>query len=332
MMRRVLATAVCGLGLGLTMPVAAQGDGNPVGPLVGGGGATAPGSAYDYVTVSAGRNTVVEEIQRAGAWVGLTGFVRGSYGVPGVGYGGTGTGLSADRRTLVVERLASASQPKRTTLAVLNARTLRVRTHITLPGYFTVDAVSPKGRWLYLTHYRSFSNIYRYEVLAYDLATRKLLSTPIVDPREPDEKMQGVPLTRTVSPDGRWAYTLYDRGTGSPFIHALDTTGRRAFCIDLPRRLIRQIGAARLALTAGRLRVLGERGRTLAMVDTKTLAAARPPGTAQPAQSQNRASAIGHGGSFPWLAGACAALALVALAGLARRRQRPPSARGKTGD
>jgi hypothetical protein len=304
------------------MPMAARGDGNPVGPLLGGGGATAPGSAYDYVTVSAGGNTVVEEIQRAGAWVGLTGFVRGSYGIPGVGYGGTGTGLSADRRTLVLERLASASQPKRTTLAVLNARTLRVRTHITLPGYFTVDAVSPEGRWLYLTHYRSFSNIYRYEVLAYDLAARRLLTTPIVDPREPDEKMQGVPLTRAVSPDGRWAYTLYERGTAAPFIHALDTVGRRAFCIDLPKRLTKLIGLARLAFAAGELRVLGRADRTLATVDMKTLAATRPHETAP---EQHRASAIGHGASFPWLAGGGAVLALLALGGVARRRQRGSS-------
>jgi hypothetical protein len=248
--------------------------------------------------------------------------------VPGVGFSGSGTGLSADRRTLVLEQFSYTSHPRRTTLAVLNARTLRLRTRISLPGYFTVDAVSPQGRWLYLTHYRSRTNITRYEVLAYDLAFRRLLTTPIVDPREPDEKMQGVPLTRAVSHDGRWAYTLYDRGTAAPFIHALDTVGRRAFCIDLPKRLTRQIGLARLALAAGELRVLGRADRTLATVDIKTVTATRP----QDAAPRHRASDIGHGGSFGWLPGLGAVLALLALAGVARRRHRLPSAPGERGD
>ena len=47
--------------------------------------------------------------------------------------------------------------------------------------------------------------------------------------------MAGYPMTREVSADGRWHYTLYNGTEGHPFIHALDTTGPRAKCIDLPR-------------------------------------------------------------------------------------------------
>jgi hypothetical protein len=54
-----------------------------------------------------------------------------------------------------------------------------------------------------------------------------------VDPREPDEDMRGYPITRASSPDGRWAYTLYDGAGKHPFVHALDTQGRTAACIDL---------------------------------------------------------------------------------------------------
>ena len=46
--------------------------------------------------------------------------------------------------------------------------------------------------------------------------------------------MRGSPLTRATSPDGRWAYTLYDGAGGTPFVHALDTSTRTARCIDLP--------------------------------------------------------------------------------------------------
>ena len=75
----------------------------------------------------------------------------------------------------------------------------------------------------------------RYAVRAYDVGAGQLLAKPIVDPNEegPDE-MRGYPLTRTVSPDGRWAYTLSD-GTGQqPFIHALDISQGRAVSIDTP--------------------------------------------------------------------------------------------------
>ena len=47
--------------------------------------------------------------------------------------------------------------------------------------------------------------------------------------------MAGTPMTRTTSADGRWVYTLYQKPSGEPFVHALDTVGGAAYCIDLPR-------------------------------------------------------------------------------------------------
>ena len=56
-----------------------------------------------------------------------------------------------------------------------------------------------------------------------------------MDPDEPDEQMIGAPLSRGVtSADGRWEFTLYDNPE-EPFIHALDTRGKSAECIDLPQ-------------------------------------------------------------------------------------------------
>lgn len=49
--------------------------------------------------------------------------------------------------------------------------------------------------------------------------------------------MGGQPVTRATTPGGRWAYTLYARVKGKPFVHALDTARRQAFCIDLPLKL-----------------------------------------------------------------------------------------------
>jgi hypothetical protein len=47
----------------------------------------------------------------------------------------------------------------------------------------------------------------QYRGRAGDARTGRLQPKPIVDPREPGEAMNGNPLTRAVSPDGRWAYT-----------------------------------------------------------------------------------------------------------------------------
>lgn len=47
--------------------------------------------------------------------------------------------------------------------------------------------------------------------------------------------MAGSAMTRTTSADGRWVYTLYEKPTGEGFIHALDTVGGVAHCIDLPK-------------------------------------------------------------------------------------------------
>jgi len=49
--------------------------------------------------------------------------------------------------------------------------------------------------------------------------------------------MVGYAMTRTTSADGRWVYTLYQEPSGESFVHALDTVGAAAYCIDLPKTL-----------------------------------------------------------------------------------------------
>jgi hypothetical protein len=319
-MRRLLAIGCCGLGL--TVPAAAQADGGAVPPLLGGAGVTAPGSDFNYVTLADGRGTLLERVRRAGGAVEGSARLPRRVAVPGATWDGQGTGLSADGRTLVLTD-ALGPYPRRTRLAVVDARRLRVRAQIALRGYFAVDAVSPTGRWLYLTHYRSPNNFLDYEVRAYDLRARRLLPQPIVDPREPDEKMLGLPMTRTTSPDGRRVYTLYQHPGGEPFIHALDTSGRTAACIDLPQLQGQEsFDGARLRLTGPRLTVTTPDGPQ-AVVDTRTFAVRKPA-----APVHRRAAAAPHdGGGPPWaLALLAAPVLLAALALFARRRRRPPQA------
>jgi hypothetical protein len=191
-------------------------------------------------------------------------------------------------------------------------------------GYVTVDGISRDGHWLYLIHYRSLRDLTDYEVRAYDLRARHLIAKPIVDPREPEEKMQGTPVTRTTSADGRWAYTLYDRGDAAPFIHALDTEGRTARCIDLDD-LSGGLSERRLTLIDGgaTLRVDGPAG-PLALVDTHTFKVRRPRAAA------SRAAAVGArsratkdaGGGVPWPVAFVPLVPLAAAAMVARRGRR----------
>ena len=54
------------------------------------------------------------------------------------------------------------------------------------------------------------------------MRTNRLLPGKIADRHEDEETMAGYAQTRTTSADGRWVYTLYQKPSGAPFVHALD--------------------------------------------------------------------------------------------------------------
>jgi hypothetical protein len=109
-----------------------------------------------------------------------------------------------------------------------------------------------------------------YAVRVYDLVRQRLLGKPLLDPREPDQKMRRRPVTRIMSADGRWAYTLYDGGS-APFIHALDTVARTAFCVELPALRGAAVYTLRLARTASGSLAIERAGIPLTVMDTRTL-------------------------------------------------------------
>jgi hypothetical protein len=88
--------------------------------------------------------------------------------------------------------------------------------------------------------------------------------------------MTGIPLARVGSGDGGWAYTLYSRAEKSPFVHALHTTKREAFCIDvpLPRVAPDRLDRVRMRMGRNKLRLrLG--AKTVAAIDTQTFKVTR---------------------------------------------------------
>ncbi len=255
MTKRVLLVALLGLlSCGATAPSAVA-KGLEMGAR---NGVTVDGSPYRYVAITTHTTpklTVVARTDRRDGRVDRWWQLEGGYDVPAVDYNGTGGGLSADGKRLVLSHFAFDSPvypPKTTRVAILDTD-LRPQRHlqagqrrppsvfgsIELRGHFAFDAISPDGSTIYLIHH--FANltgpsyITRYEVRAYDVESDRLLPEPIVDPDEPEERMEGLPLYRAMSPDGRWAYTLYDGNGKEPFIHALDTVAGRAACIDLPQ-------------------------------------------------------------------------------------------------
>ena len=323
-MRRALATSLCGLAL---LPAAsAAADGGPMPPMQGGAGVALPGGPVNFVAVGAGvRHTILERIRRGTGVVERSRVIDGYFGIPAVAFDGSTTGLSADGRSLVLAQYPRTYPPKSTPLVVLDAIRFRQRMRVTLPGMSVVDAISPDGRWLYFTHYRK-PNALDYEVLAYDLQERKVMTKPIVDPREPDEKMQGQPVTRLVSPDGRWAYTLYSRGPEKPFIHALDTSGRTAACVDLPLNAnLDQVFEMRLRFGPGGALQVTHDGNALVDVNAKTFAVSQA--AAQKPPPKPAAGRSDGGSQFPWALMALPAAAVLAGLGvLARRRRRYRSA------
>jgi hypothetical protein len=255
--------------------VSAAADGGPSpGVSFGWNGVLAPGHQVRYVAIPSGRNTVVESIRVLGGRVLRWTSISGSYGVPQVAWDGSMGGLTRDGRTLVLASYASMpGAGARTHLVVLRTRTLRAVDHVTLRGSFSFDAVSPDASTIYLIQYTSALDSTRYRVRAYDVAQDRLAPGAIVDRREPDEVMAGGPVTRATTADGRWAYTLYARQGQAPFVHALDTVKREAYCIDLPLRLNQQRQMTlRLGFHGTELRVRVHR-KTLAVVDMQKLEA-----------------------------------------------------------
>jgi hypothetical protein len=217
------------------LPGQAMADGLPILGVDASRTGLTDGSGSRYVTLAANRGTVVARIEVRGGEIATSRLLRGSFTIPAVAYDGSPSGLSADGRTLVLVRPRVVFPQRQTTFSIVDTQALRVRDVFALEGDFSFDAISPDGSTVYLIHYLSPRDLTRYEVRAFDPASGRLLPGPVVDPSEPDERMAGMPISRATSPDGRWAYTLYDGNQHEPFIHALDTVGRRAVCIDLPQ-------------------------------------------------------------------------------------------------
>lgn len=308
-MRTLLLCLAVALGALVAAPVALA-DGGPFFVTQGGAGVANHDGRFHYVAVSNGPgSTILEKVQVAGGQVNSWIPLKGSWGTAILGTTvQSGQGLSRDGRTLVLASTTGPSSPSR--FLVIDTRRMRLLRTIVLRGVFSFDALSPNGSRMYLIRYAyaKSGDLTDYTVRDYNMRTNRLLPGRIVARSDDDEEtMAGTPVTRTTSADGRWVYTLYQKPSGEPFIHALDTVGAVAYCIDLPRN--RGLYNVVLSMRDG--------GRTLALRSRS----GRP--WLNVAVGSWRVSEPGGGLPWTWLgAGSGVVLALLATGALLLRRRR----------
>ena len=306
-MRRFAMAAVISIAIGAPVP-AALGASGPAPFVTRGKPVQAPGAGATYTArTERGATTVKTIVTRTDRRGEKTrGTIPGDWAIPAVASDRSSTGLSADGGTLVLDRIGPVDY-QRTQLAVLSTHPLALRQVVDLPGAFSIDAVAPNGSRIYLVQYLSRSDITRYAVRAYDLRAGRLDPNPIVDPREHEGQMRGQAITRVMSPDWRWAYTLYGGGENGAFIHALDTAQGRARCIDLPHFLARSVFNDSLRVGAtGRIDVVGKFVRPVASVNPRTFAvqphrAGLHPMVTKPALNRRPSPGSNDGGGTSWL-------------------------------
>ena len=271
-MKMLLVFVIAALAASAAASADAQ-KGGPATVLNGGRGVVSPDGNTRYVALTTGQHTIVSFTRVPGGQVTNWRQLRGYFGIPQVSLDGTTDGISRDGRTLVLATPAGAGSPGdnvTTQFALIDTRSLRLR-RVTLRGLWSYDAISPDGSVLYLIQYEELGPKVTYRVRAYDLEARRLLARAIVDRTIGERLMHGWAVTRRTTSDGRWAYTLYARAGKEPFVHALDTTRRQAYCIDLPLDLRRpEQMRLRLALSRDRMLDVRHGGETVAVVDTRS--------------------------------------------------------------
>jgi hypothetical protein len=277
-------------------------------------GVTTRGVGARYLAQHVKGGTLLMAVDRRGGRILQSRFVREPLIVSAVDFAGTGAGLSASGGALVLSSPRTTYPRRRSDFAVFETEQLRRIGSFSLRGDFSLDAISPDGNRLYFIELTGRDSTH-YRVREYDRDTGRLLPKPVVDPAEADEPMRGSPISRAMSEDGRWAYTLYDGNGTHPFIHALDTARGRAKCIDLDALAGRQdLMDLRVTVARGGSIVVGDGSGPVLAVDPTSFAVHAPRPTA-PAPPPPAAS----GGGIGWLGPVAGAALLALLAAFALR-------------
>jgi protein MpaA len=248
----------------LLLPTNATAKG--VGTMAAPAGVAVAGSPYRYVAIHprvAGAPTVVAKIDRRGGRMRRWWYLRGDYQVPAVAYDASAGGLSADGGTLVLSRFKFEWPPRESRFAVLDTglhlrhpdpsgeRPEHAIHRLDLRGFYSFDSISPDGGTIYLSHHLLHGqDSDDFELVAVEAATGQLSPEPVPGAGRAAAPLSGLPITRTTSSDGRFAYTLYFGAHRRVFLLALDTVSGRARQLALP--MLRRRSPFLLRLRFGR--------------------------------------------------------------------------------
>jgi murein peptide amidase A len=249
---RALRQLGCALLLALTaalFPAAPAGAGGgyytQLAPV---GGIAQPGSPYRFQTLTVGsrhRLTIVEQVRRHGGLIGRRWLLGGSWHLNAPAYDREGTGLAAHGQVLVVSRYGAPGRSglrSHTELAFLDTGPYRPHgprpiRRATLPGDYTVQAITPDGEFVYLSHNLALSaHGPRFTLVPYSVRARLLL--PANDIRANGEILSGSAIARTADASGHQVYTLYMDPLaphGRMHVLALDTVAASLTKIELPQ-------------------------------------------------------------------------------------------------
>ena len=191
-----------------------------------------------YTAVPQNGQTVISVINTQ------TGTTIRSFTIPGTyttsAYSYDNAVVSSTGQWLALRQYTSATNL--TTIALVDTQAGKRIQTINLSGDYTLDAISPGGKALYLLQ-KLNDTPGHYYVRVYDIANNQLVETPIVDKEASnpagDPNMSGIAITRQMLTDGTEAFTLYiDTRHNLAFIHILPLNDQVqppiARCIDLP--------------------------------------------------------------------------------------------------
>ena len=151
---------------------------------------------------------------------------------------------------------------------------------VELSGNYEPEAFSTDGTSLFVLKYTPARRPAQYQVRRLDLGTETVHGVFSVDD-ELQESMRGTARVQTMSPDGRFLYTLYSAGLGPDrhaFIHVLNLEEKWAHCIDLPHGFAdvpQRETTVSVAPNGDYLYVANSEAALLAEVDTRELSVTR---------------------------------------------------------
>ena len=333
--RSITAMLAAGILLvGALAPAEAGADGLPVpgGVDTTNQGVISSTGAQRFLAFPRDGSTLLERVATGSGEVMGSTWLKGVYSVPGVTVNGDTSGISENGRSLVLIRPRIGFPQNQTVMALVDPSSLKVERRIVLDGDFSFDAISPDGRTAYLIQYPDPRDRTSYKLRTYDLERGRLAPGSLQPENDSEEEMRGFPLRRVSGEGGRWQFTLYDGGlsyygpkrAGEPFVHAIDTVGRRTLCIDLawiPSKMLSRV-EMHLSGSGDAVEIVDPVAGLLGTIDTATGVASEASAPASAVSAD-----AGKGGHATLLivaivigAGGLAAAAIKLLAGSRRRR------------